>query len=236
LCALTVAAFVNWTAIALHAHRYAVASSVNPVADFAIRALSKPLPLLAFAVAMVWFGLAQGRRARAVALAAAGFLVLAAALWDQRLPYSVYIDSTEPGSHPFSQFVKPNEEVLWHRNATAPWIMMQRRSYYSDTQRSGQVFSREMAIELNRRKKVIAPLTFQEEVCKLINNLSNRNDSCEPDLETIREICRDARDLDFIVLETRIANHWVASWTWPVPVGGRRTYYYLYECKTIGRI
>jgi hypothetical protein len=235
LCALAAGAFVNWLAITSRVHQFASLDSVSPVADFVIRALSKPLPLLVFAAAVVWFGLPQGRRARAAALAAAGFLVLAAALWDQRLPFRVYIESTDLGSHPFSPFVKRNQEVLWYGNATAPWIMMQRRSYFSDTQMAGQVFSREMAMEFSRRKEAIAPLGFQEELCKLMNNLNRRNDSCEPDLETIREICRDAGNLDFIVLETRIANHWVASWTLPVAVGGRRPYYYLYECKSLTR-
>lgn len=235
LCALAAGAFVNWLAIASRAHQFAAVDSVDPVVDFVIRALSKPLPLLVFAVAMVSFGLARERRARVAALTAAGFLALSATLWDQRLPYRVYIESNAPGSHPFSQFVKPGQEVLWHGNATAPWIMMQRRSYFSDTQMAGQVFSRELAMEFSRRKSVMAPLGFQEELCKLMNNLNRRNDSCEPDLETIREICRDAGNLDFIVLETRIAHQWMASWTLPVAVGGRRPYYYLYECESLAR-
>jgi len=236
ICSLAAAAFVNWMAIVLRVHQYVFIDSVTPVADFVIRALSKPLPLLVFAAAVAWFGLArQQHRARAGALVAAGFLALAVAVWDQRIPFMAYIDSAPPGSHPFSRIVAPHQQVLWHGNATAPWVMMQRRSYFSDTQRSGQVFNREMTMELARRKKAIAPLVFQEELCKLMNGLSNRNDSCEPDLETIREICRDARDLDFIVLETSIANQWAASWTWPVPIAGRRGYYYLYECKTIAQ-
>jgi hypothetical protein len=235
LCALVAGAFVNWMAIISRVQLYASFDSISPITDFVIRALSKTFPLLVFAAAVAWFGLAQRRRSRSAALVAAGFLALAAAVWDQRAPFRVYIESVEMGSHPFSRFVKPDQEVLWYGNATAPWIMMQRRSYFSDAQRSGQVFNREMALELTRRKKAIAVLAFQEDLCGLMNNLNRRNDSCEPDLETVRELCRDTRDLDFIVLETRIANKWAASWTLPVAVGGRRQYYYLYECKTLAR-
>jgi hypothetical protein len=235
LLALAVGAFANWVAITSRVHLYAFFDSVTPIADFVIRSISKPLPLLVLASAVAWFGLVRRQRTPVAALAAAGALAVAAALWDQRTPFSAYIESAELGTHPFSRIVASHQQVLWHGNATAPWIMMQRRSFFSDAQRSGQVFNREMALELTRRKNVLSALTFQEQLCGLMNNLNRRNDSCEPDLDTIRDLCRDARDLDFIVLETRIANHWVASWTWPVPVGGRRPYYYLYECKSLAR-
>lgn len=235
LCALAAGAFANWAAIALRVYQYAPVDSVTPIMDFAIRALSKPLPLLVFASATVWFGLARRHRAGGVALVAAGFLALAVAGWDQRTPFRHYIESTEPGSHPFSRIVAPDQEVLWHGDAIAPWIMMQRRSYFSDAQKAAQVFNREFAVELNRRKKALAVLSLQDDLCKLMNHLNRRNDSCEPDLESLRAVCREAGNLDFIVLETRIAQRWVASWTWPVPVAGRRPYYYLYECKSLVR-
>jgi hypothetical protein len=131
--------------------------------------------------------------------------------------------------------VQPDKEVLWLGNAEAPWIMMQRKSYVSDTQRAGQMYSRQMALEFTRRKDVLTILAFQEQLCNLMNNLNHRNDSCEPTLEAIQEVCREAGDLDYLVLETGIAHRWVASWTWPVPFGGRRPYYYLYECQSLTR-
>jgi hypothetical protein len=233
LCALATGAFANWLSIAFRVRQFASMDSVNPVMDFIVRALSKPFPLLVFAAAMAWFGLTRQHRARTAALVAAGLLVLAVALWDQRLPFRTYIDSAEWGSHPFTKFVQPDQQVLWPGNATAPWIMMQRRSYFSDTQMAGQVFSREMAMEFSRRKKAIAVLDVQKDLCDLMNGLNGHDDSCQPDLETIRQVCRDARDLDFIILETGIGHKWVASWTLPVAVGGRRQYYYLYGCNTL---
>jgi hypothetical protein len=233
LGAMAAGAFVNWLAIAVRAQQYAPLDSVNPIMDFVIRALSKPLPLLVFATAIVWLGLRQKNRIYGAATIAVIFMTVALSLWDQRTPYREYIDSAALGSHPFSKIVAPHQQVLWHGNATAPWVMMQRKSYFSDAQKSAQVFNREMAVELNRRKKAIAPLAFQEDLCRLMNSLNRRNDSCEPTLEILSEICRDAGDLDFIVLETRVSNKWVASWTWPVPVAGVRVRYYLYDCKTV---
>jgi hypothetical protein len=233
LGALAAGAFANWLAITSRAHLYASFDSVNPITDFVIHSISKPLPLLVLACGVIWFGLARRQGAPVAALIAAAALAVAAGLWDQRTPFNAYVESAKLGTHPFSRIVAPHQEVLWHGNATAPWLMMQRRSYFSDTQRAGQVFSREMALELTRRKNALSALSFQEDLCGLMNNLNRRNDSCEPSLDAIRDLCRDAGNLDFIVLQTRVANKWVASWTWPVPVGGRRPYYYLYECKSL---
>jgi hypothetical protein len=235
LIALAAGAFANWVAITSRVHLYAFFDSVSPIADFVIRSISKPLPLLVLASAIAWFGLARGKRMPLAALAAAAALTLTAMLWDQRTAFNAYVESAELGTHPFSRIVAPHQQVLWHGNATAPWIMMQRRSFFSDAQSSGQVFNREMALELTRRKKTLSALTFQVQFCELMNNLNGNNDSCEPNLQTVRDICQEARNLDFIVLETSIDHKWVASWTWPVPVGGRRPYYYLYECKSLAR-
>jgi hypothetical protein len=235
LCSLAAGAFVNWMSIVSRVHLYSSFDAVSPISDFAIRALSKSFPLLVFASAVIWFSVLRRRLMPAASLVAAALLLLAVSVWDQRSPFRVYIETAELGSHPFSRIVQPHQEVLWHGNAEAPWVMMQRKSYFSDTQRSGQVFSREMALELTRRKDTLAVLSFQEQLCGLMNTLNRRNDSCEPDLNAIQEVCVNATNLDFIVLETSISNRWVASWTWPVPVGGRRPYYYLYECKSLAR-
>jgi hypothetical protein len=233
--ALAAGAFANWMSIASRVHLYASYDAVSPIAEFAIRTLSKPFSLLVFGSAVIWLGLKRRQCVPVATFVALIFLVFALGLWDQRSPFRAYIESAELGTHPFSHIVRPDQQVLWHGNATAPWVMMQRKSYFSDAQRSAQVFNREMALELNRRKEALAVLAFQEDLCGLMNNLNRRNDSCEPSLEAIQELCLDTKDLDFIVLETRIANKWVASWTWPVPVGGRRPYYYLYECKSLSR-
>jgi len=233
VCALAAGAFVNWLAISLRVYQNAPIDSVTPVMDFVVRALSKPLPLLVFAAAVVCFGLARRHRVWITTSVAAVILVLSISFWDQRPPFMEYVDSAASGAHPFSRVVAPTQEVYWHGNATAPWIMMQRKSYFSVMQRSGQVFSRPMSFEFARRREAISTLAFQEQLCKLINGLNKRNDSCAPDLDAIRGVCDDARDLDFIVLDTSIEHQWVASWTWPVPVAGRRSYYYLYECRSL---
>jgi len=234
LLALAAGAFANWLGIALRVQRFIAADASTSIIDFTVRALSKPLPLLVISAGIVWLGLGKMQRTRVAAAAAIALLAISVLFWDQRTPFWRYVESVGLGSHPFSRVVQPHQEVLWHGSATAPWIMMQRRSYFSDNQKSGQMFSREMAIQLNRRKNAIGALSIQEDLCKLMNKLNGRSDSCQPDLEALSQLCRDNHDLDFMVLETRVANRWVASWTWPGAPGG--AHYYLYECKTLASI
>jgi hypothetical protein len=229
LCALAVGALANWGAIAWRAYQVEFATYANPAVDFALRVLPKPLPLLLFAAAMAWFGLNWRRDARPAAMIAAVLLVLAGTVWDRRAPFMTYLESAALGSHPFSRTVRPDQQVLWYGTVAAPWALMQRRSYYSPPQQAGQIFNRESAIELSRRRRAIATLTLQDTICNLMNNLNQGSGSCEPDVETVQQVCREAGNLDYIVLDTRIADKWVASWTWSE---GQRHYYYLYECKT----
>jgi hypothetical protein len=234
IVALGAGAFMNWFNNASREHDTAFFESINPITDFVVHSVSKPFALLILATGLAWFGLMR-RRAGPAAFVAAGILVLACLAWDQRTPYRAYIESSPIGSHPFARFVDPQREVLWHGDLVAPWVMMLRRSYFSVAQQSGQMFNRETAIDLQRRGGVLALLNFQETVCALMNKLNRQNDSCEPDLLAVQEVCKEAPELSHIVLTTRIEGQWTAFWTPPVQVGGLRPQYYLYDCKALTR-
>ena len=234
VAALMAGAFTNWFNGASREHDSAFFDAVNPIADFLLHSLSKPFVLIVGGTAIAWFGLRR-RNPGVAAMVAVGFFMIACSLWDQRTPYRTYIESAEIGSHPFSRLVEPQEEVLWHGDLVAPWVMMLRRSYFSAAQQSGQMFNRETAIDLQKRWRLLALLDFQETVCTIMNNLNRRYDTCEPDFEVVQELCREAPELGHIVLTTRIEGKWAAFWTPPVEFGGRRPHYYLYDCKTAVR-
>jgi hypothetical protein len=234
LAALAAGAYMNWFNNSSREHESAFFDAINPIADFVVRSLSKPFALLVIATGLAWFGLTR----RPASLAAIGAVVLAllvCGVWDQRTPYRTYIESAPIGSHPFSRFVGPHEEVLWHGDLVAPWVMMLRRSYFSVAQQSGQMFNRDTAIDLQKRGGVLALLDLQETVCAIMNKLNRLNDACEPDLQVVQEVCREAPQLGHIVLTTRIEGKWTSFWTPPVEFGGRRADYYLYECKALVR-
>ncbi|OGA13634.1 MAG: hypothetical protein A3H32_09225 [Betaproteobacteria bacterium RIFCSPLOWO2_02_FULL_63_19] len=230
--ALALGGFVTWGISAYRTHGNTVYDSIDPTTDFLVGALSKPFPLLVLAAAIAWFGLAR-RNVLPAALVVTSLLVMSCSQWDQRTPLQALAESAPLGSHPFSRIVKPGDNVLWYADLLAPWVLMQRASYFSNVQQSGQMFNRKTAIELQRRKQAVEVLELQEYICHLMNNVNKKTDTCAPDLEHVQSVCEDAKGLDYIVLETRIGNKSVATWTPPVDVGGRRRYYYLYDCKNL---
>lgn len=232
LYALAAGAFGHWLGNSLKARDRLMEQSLRPTLDFAIEALSKPFAL-AVAGAVVVVVLLQRSRVRAAAAVSLALLVAAVLVWDRRTPIKRYMENTPFGSHPFSQYVKPDQEVLWYEDSSAPWVLMQRRSYMSSAQGAGQMFNRETAMEYRRRRLLVNPVEFQEMFCQFMNKGNNRDDSCADDVELLIEACRDAPDLDFIVLESPRRKAWLASWTPPVEYAAYRPTYYLYACKQL---
>lgn len=231
LCALAIGGSINWLVGVAKARDYTY-ESVSPAVDTILGALSLPLPLLAMAIAVTWFGLARRDAPRSAAIVAACLLAFAAVVWDRRPPIRTYFESVESGSHPFSRIVAPDKQVLWNWDLKAVWVLMQRRSYFSSYQHAGQMFSRDTAMELRRRRALVNVLRTQEGTCAIMNRVAKKGESCRVDLGAVRDVCRIAVDLDYIVLETGFENIWVASWTPPVEIAGFRPHYYLYDCKS----
>jgi hypothetical protein len=235
LATIVAGALANWLV-----GEYRVLNNPAFIAD-AVRmplafSLAKPLPILLVAVAVVWLGLRRGAW-RSAAVAAGLFLLVSVAVWDQRPAFARYVESAEPGQHPFSRIVAPGEQVWWESlpqgsSVVMSWFVMKRASYQSGTQHIGQHFSRDRTMELHRRDQLTLPFTFQSSLCGLMNQLEP-SEKCEPDLEAVQDLCRDAPELDYVVLETDYPGKWVASWSPPVPVGGRVPLYHLYACKTL---
>jgi hypothetical protein len=163
-----------------------------------------------------------------LAVVVLGFSV---ATWDQRSPWSHVMEHTPAGQHPFAKFVDKDAEVLWYEEAIAPWLLLQRQSYVSGSQAAGQMFNRETAMEIERRVRAIAIFGLQKEICEMMNSLNQQADSCIPDTEAVREVCKTATDLDFIVvpgvLNVPAEAHWRLD-----PAGSRwHEDIYLYRCE-----
>ena len=221
-------ALANWATAAVKASEQGY-EAVDVATDAILRALSLPLPILAAVALVAWLVVSRPRDARTALLAAAALLALAVIAWDRRTPYSAYLESEAANEHPFRQFVAPDKQVLWNWDLTAVWVLMRRRSYFSSYQHAGQMFSRETAMELARRKALVAPLRGPEGACAFSNRL-RKNDYCRIAPELVRDVCRAAPDIDYVVTETRFGERALAEWTPPVELPFR-VHYYLYDCK-----
>lgn len=212
-----------------------LSSTQMPLMDVAKIAVSKmPVgPLLLFLpLLFIWWKWGQRSLSLQLLLVVAA-LGLAWGGWDQRSPWTKTLESYPIGSHPFTKFVPPTAEVYWWRDPLAPWLLMERRSYYSGAQGAGQVFNRETAVELAQRRKVMGVFELQEVICGLMNKLNEDPNSCEPDIESMRGACELDSNLSFLVSHYNLGNAWISSWQ---PEVGGRAYgkpYYLFSCQKL---
>lgn len=237
LLALTGGALASW----VFADSSLFASPFFPFGSAEIpilRVLSRPFPIVIVAAALYWFALRR-EAASSAALAAGVVLVLSLAAWDQRSPFAKYVDSATPGLHPFSRIVAPGEQVWWHgenlgdgRSLILPWILMERASYVSAFQHVGQHFDRARTLELHRRDQRVLPFAMQASLCGVVE-LINPQEKCQPEFDAVEDLCRDARELDYLILETDYPGKWIASWTPPVEIAGRSPRFHLYACKSL---
>jgi len=118
-------------------------------------------------IALVWW-LDRGRAGR-VAVPLTGILALAmcAALAPQTLRAWTLRDYPPAQRARFADFrahIPAGAQVFWPEAPVAVWLLLERPSWLSVIQTSGMVFSRDSAIELNRRAQrlgvAVAPETF----------------------------------------------------------------------------
>jgi hypothetical protein len=118
-------------------------------------------------VALVWW--LDRRRVGRIAVPVTGVLALALCFalapqtwraWTQR----AYPQAEVARFAEFRARIPPGAEVFWPEAPLAVWLLLERPSWLSVIQTSGLVFSRDGALELNRRaqqlKVAVAPATF----------------------------------------------------------------------------
>lgn len=159
----------------------------------------------------------------------------AAAVWDQRAPWTKRLESYALGTHIWPGLIAPDAKVYWYRDLIAPWVLLGHANYYTQQQGSGAVFSRDMIVELDRRRKLTALLDFQEQVCRMMNNLTEHQDSCEPDAAVVHTICVDG-GIDYVVLQSRLEGVAPkADFSTGVVEDGYEKKFFLYGCSALER-
>jgi hypothetical protein len=160
---------------------------------------------------------------------------VAMGFWDQRGVWTRKLESYATGTHIWPGVIEPTAKVYWYRDLIAPWVLLGHGNYYTQQQGSGAVFSRDMVVELDRRRKVTAILDFQEQICRMMNNLSEAQGSCEPDVEAVDTVCRDG-GIDYIVLQSTLAGVSPAgTFSTGVVENGYEKRFFLYRCAALAR-
>ena len=157
------------------------------------------------------------------------------ALWDQRGVWTRKLESYPVGAQIWPGLIEPDAKVYWYRDLIAPWVLLGHGNYYTQQQGSGAVFSREMVVELDKRRKVSALLDFQEQICRMMNNLNEKATSCEPDAEAVRTVCSEG-GIDYVVLQSQLEGAApLANFSTGVVENGYEKKFYLYRCSALQR-
>ena len=204
----------------------------QPVRQIVGQALA--VNILLFAVAFAAYRLLPklGRAGPVVAL-----LVFCSALlmWDQRGDWTRKLESYSLGTGIWPGTIEPGAKVYWYRDLIAPWVLLGHANYYTQQQGSGAVFSRALIVELEKRRKVAAILDFQEQICRLMNNLNEKARSCEPDADAVRTICTDG-GIDYVVLQNTLQGVApVAEFSTGLVENGFEKQFFLYRCSALNK-
>jgi hypothetical protein len=183
-------------------------------------------------VAVVALALAQ-RHALAGSLVVIAMVAVAIVAWDQRSPWTRRMESYAVGTSIWPDLIKPAARVYWYRDLIAPWILLGHANYYTQQQGSGAVFSRGMTMELDHRRKLTAILDFQEQLCRMMNGLNEKADSCEPDADAVKTLCVDGA-IDYVVLQSTLEHAApLASYSTGVTENGYEKKFFLYRCSAL---
>ena len=101
-------------------------------------------------------------------------------------------------------------------------------------QGTGVLFNRNTALEFDRRKSIVAVLETQQEICRMwAAAFSSKPDECSPDLESLQTTCREAGNLDFIIMQSGLKSPVTAEWTFADPELQSDRQFRLYDCKRL---
>ncbi len=203
------------------------------VASVVLAFLTTPAVILVGALGLLWV-VTRPQRFRLLAGAALALSAgVAAAHWDRRADWQRYLESSLHRPHPFQKFIGEHQQVYWHDNVLASWLMLKRPSYYSEIQGAGQLFNRGTMEALSSRELEFKGLRLQEELCRIVDTVTGTDveASCSPTLDLAEEICIKQPQLDFMIFDLKLPRGVVDEWTFNPPSGQKPKTYYLYDCN-----
>lgn len=199
-----------------------------------IAALGTPVPLLLLGALAFWLGTRLPRPH----LAVAGFVVAAGVIallnWDMRSPWARFVESGMTREHPFARHMAHNDEVYWHGDLRAGWLLLHRPHYYTPEQAAGLMFNRGTYEEEQRRNPTIRGLHIQAELCEFLEGLNGKkDDTCTPTPDLVEDLCVTQPKLGYAVFQRKVGPGVIDQWTFEAPRADLRRTYYLYDCKRI---
>jgi len=156
------------------------------------------------------------RRVRQASLCFAMALIPIAALdWDQRTPWTKFLESPEPPPRDLTALLPANASFYWEGGPEMAWLKLKRSDYFACEQGTGVVFHRETAMTYKNRLDSFWPLRLSDlgrnDDCRNLD-LTQKTNRSRAGLENV---CRREAGLDYLVLVAPIPG--VRSLTWKSP-------------------
>ena len=171
---------------------------------------------------------ACSRFATAAAVVAAAILALGVAAWDARVPWARFIERSSTQANPFRAALPPGAVVFWPGPHGRVWLALGAPTWFSVDQGAGVVFSRETAVEYDRRKIATRDLRSSMEYCAQV-----ATQTCRIDPRLLRALCELPGGPDYAVLNARIEGPAAIEWPLPPEIGPGRQLLYLYACRDV---
>jgi hypothetical protein len=171
---------------------------------------------------------------------AAALIILATAIltWDKRENWEKWASSTGITAQDPTKLLPEKSSVYWENGLELLWFKFGRPSYFSCDQGAGAMFFRSTAIEYQRRLKSLRKLQTEDS-----KQVQRRRGLCPqfkaagqqpPNEETLKDVCRQERQLDYLVLTNPINKAYFATWrpSISIKVNPKHTVgrFYFYRC------
>ena len=166
-----------------------------------------------------------GRAALAAVAVAALALLTPRAIRDWTA--SSYSEPTRQAFAHWRAVIPQDAEVLWPADTMAIWLLLERRSYFSQDQLAGILYSPAMTHELLRRALALRPIASPE--WWTLADLSPEAQPKDFTADTLAAVCRSP-GLDFVVTGSNLGG---SPLTARMPQ--RDVDLYLYECGAVSR-
>jgi hypothetical protein len=158
------------------------------------------------------------RLARPSGLFAIAAVSLALLVWDQREPWTKFVESADLIPDSLAAVLPENGSIYWEGGVELLWLRLKRPSYFSCAQGTGAVFFRETAVNFEHRAESFGSLrTLDFDISDLCPSF-DQTEKLDRTRENLEAVCAREPGLDYLVLIEPINNTDSKIWVSHVPL------------------
>jgi hypothetical protein len=168
---------------------------------------------------------------RAALVYSSALLIVAASVWDHRLPFQLYLENTLNETSALDTAIPPTATVLWSDDLRLPWFILKRPSYLSRNQSAGIAFNRDTAMEFLDHSSVVEAFQSEIATCKEMNGMIS---TCTLDPEVMRDMCAAGAGGPDFVITTYDVEDLPPDYHWRIPSPSRNLEdFHVFGCASV---